>query len=95
MSVSEFSLIERYFAAHRFQRSDVALGIGDDCALLLPPTGQQLATTVDTLVSGVHFFADADPESVGHKALLDKKTGIKERTKKKKNRNKNKKGEKR
>jgi thiamine-monophosphate kinase len=51
MSVSEFSLIERYFAAHRFQRSDVALGIGDDCALLLPPTGQQLATTVDTLVS--------------------------------------------
>ncbi|MER2602729.1 MAG: thiamine-phosphate kinase [Candidatus Competibacter phosphatis] len=69
MSVSEFSLIERYFAAHRFQRSDVALGIGDDCALLLPPTGQQLATTVDTLVSGVHFFADADPEGVGHKAL--------------------------
>ncbi|HMQ13398.1 MAG TPA: AIR synthase related protein, partial [Candidatus Competibacter phosphatis] len=69
MSVSEFSLIERYFAAHRFQRSDVALGIGDDCALLLPSTGQQLATTVDTLVSGVHFFAEADPESVGHKAL--------------------------
>ncbi len=69
MSVSEFSLIDRYFAAHRFQRSDVTLGIGDDCALLLPPTGQQLAITVDTLVSGVHFFADADPEGVGHKAL--------------------------
>lgn len=69
MSVSEFSLIERYFAAHRFQRPDVALGIGDDCALLLPPADQQLATTVDTLVSGVHFFADADPKSVGHKAL--------------------------
>jgi thiamine-monophosphate kinase len=47
----------------------VALGIGDDCALLLPPAGQQLATTVDTLVSEVHFFADADPEGVGHKAL--------------------------
>ncbi|MCB1824348.1 MAG: thiamine-phosphate kinase [Candidatus Competibacteraceae bacterium] len=69
MPVSEFSLIERYFAAHRFQRLDVALGIGDDCALLLPPADQQLAITVDTLVAGVHFFADADPESVGHKAL--------------------------
>ncbi|QQS53463.1 MAG: thiamine-phosphate kinase [Candidatus Competibacteraceae bacterium] len=69
MSISEFSLIERYFAAHRFQRPDVALGIGDDCALLLPPADQQLATTVDTLVAGVHFFADADPEGVGHKAL--------------------------
>ncbi len=69
MSVSEFSLIERYFAAHGLCRPDVALGIGDDCALLLPPTGQQLAATVDTLVAGVHFFADADSEGVGHKAL--------------------------
>jgi len=69
MSVSEFSLIDRYFAAHHFQRPDVVLGIGDDCALLLPPASQQLATTMDTLVAGVHFFADADPESVGHKAL--------------------------
>ena len=69
MPVSEFSLIERYFAAHRFQRPDVVLGIGDDCALLLPPTGQQLAATVDTLVAEVHFFADAEPEGVGHKAL--------------------------
>ncbi len=69
MAISEFSLIERYFAAHGLCRPDVALGIGDDCALLLPPAGQQLVTTVDTLVAEVHFFADADPEGVGHKAL--------------------------
>ncbi len=69
MPTSEFSLIERYFAAQRFQRPDVALGIGDDCALLLPPAGQQLAATVDTLVAEVHFFAGADPEGIGHKAL--------------------------
>ena len=69
MSISEFSLIERYFAAHGRCRPDVALGIGDDCALLLPPAGQQLVATVDTLVAEVHFFADADPEGVGHKAL--------------------------
>jgi thiamine-monophosphate kinase len=69
MSTSEFSLIDRYFAARELRRSDVALGIGDDCALLLPPVGQHLAVTLDTLVAGVHFFADADPEGIGHKAL--------------------------
>lgn len=69
MSNSEFALIDRYFAAHDARRSDVALGIGDDCALLVPPDGQQLAVTVDTLVADVHFFATADPEGIGHKAL--------------------------
>lgn len=69
MPLSEFSLIERYFAAHDLHRPDVVLGIGDDCALLLPPAGQQLVVTLDTLVADVHFFAAADPESLGHKAL--------------------------
>ncbi|MBE2295249.1 MAG: thiamine-phosphate kinase [Phycisphaerales bacterium] len=69
MPLSEFSLIARYFAAHQLQRSDVVLGIGDDCALLQPSTDQQLAITVDTLVAGVHFLADAEPEGLGHKVL--------------------------
>lgn len=69
MSASEFSLIDRYFAAHDLHRPDVALGIGDDCALLVPPAGQQLVVTMDTLVADVHFFAAADPEGLGHKAL--------------------------
>ncbi len=67
--LSEFSLIDRYFADHAPNRSDVALGIGDDAALLIPPAGQQLVVTLDTLVADVHFFADADPEGIGHKAL--------------------------
>ncbi|HRD65851.1 MAG TPA: thiamine-phosphate kinase [Candidatus Competibacter sp.] len=67
--MSEFSLIDRYFAAQGLQRADVALGIGDDCALLLPPPDQQLVVTLDTLVADVHFFAGADPEGIGHKAL--------------------------
>lgn len=50
-------------------RADVAEGIGDDAALLRPPHDQQLAVTSDVLVSGVHFFPDVDPESLGHKAL--------------------------
>ncbi|MBK8535993.1 MAG: thiamine-phosphate kinase [Candidatus Competibacteraceae bacterium] len=69
LPTSEFSLIDRYFADHAPNRHDVALGIGDDCALLIPPVGQQLVVTLDTLVADVHFFAAADPEGIGHKAL--------------------------
>lgn len=69
MPLSEFSLIDRYLAAQGLQRADVVLGIGDDGALLQPPAGQQLVITLDTLVADVHFFADVDPEALGHKAL--------------------------
>ncbi|MEK9951447.1 MAG: thiamine-phosphate kinase [Curvibacter sp.] len=68
--MGEFELIRRYF-----QRPDapshpaVALGIGDDCALLQPAPGMQLALSCDMLVEGRHFFADVDPEALGHKAL--------------------------
>lgn len=66
--VDEFTLIERFF--HRpARRSQTRLGVGDDCALLQIPPGQTLAATLDTLVAGVHFFQDADPEDLGHKAL--------------------------
>ena len=47
----------------------MALGIGDDCALLTPAPGQQLAISTDMLVEGRHFFADVDPAALGHKAL--------------------------
>lgn len=69
MTISEFSLIERYFAQQSLSRSDVVLGIGDDCALLAVPGGEVLAVTLDMLVAGVHFFADAHPEGIGHKSL--------------------------
>lgn len=69
MPVSEFTLIERWFANHSPSRADVTLGVGDDCALLAPPAGMSLAVTLDMLVSGVHFLPDADPVGVGHKAL--------------------------
>ncbi|OJV60530.1 MAG: thiamine-phosphate kinase [Burkholderiales bacterium 68-10] len=47
----------------------VVLGIGDDCALLQPAPGMQLAISTDMLVQGRHFFADVDPAALGHKAL--------------------------
>jgi len=66
--LGEFELIERYFS-HCGERPDVLLGVGDDCALLRPPPGGELAVTTDTLVEGVHFLSTVDPESLGHKAL--------------------------
>jgi len=67
--LSEFDLISRYFANLTASRGDVLLGIGDDAALLEVPPGMALAVSIDTLVAGVHFFADVSPESLGHKSL--------------------------
>ena len=67
--MTEFELIARYFARQPVRRADVVLGIGDDCALLRPPPGLDLAITTDLLVAGVHFQSDVDPAALGHKAL--------------------------
>ena len=64
--ISEFDLIRRYFSRPAAQ---AVLGVGDDCALLQPTAGMQLAVSSDTLVSDVHFFADADPAQLGWKSL--------------------------
>lgn len=67
--MGEFELIRRHFQRQRPPRADVPLGIGDDCALLLPAPGQQLAVSTDMLVEGRHFLSTVDPAALGHKAL--------------------------
>jgi thiamine-monophosphate kinase len=67
--LNEFELIQKFFTAQSVARDDVAVGIGDDAAVLAPPPGKQLVVTTDTLVEGVHFLPDADPVAIGHKAL--------------------------
>ena len=80
--MGEFELIDRHFKRKpAFARPQTApkatnsiaqpvvLGIGDDCALLQPAPGMQLAISTDMLVQGRHFFADVDPAALGHKAL--------------------------
>jgi thiamine-monophosphate kinase len=66
--LSEFDLIAQYFTRPA-RHPAVALGVGDDCALLVPSLGMQLAISTDMLVSGRHFFPDADPYKLGHKCL--------------------------
>ncbi|MDF1486127.1 thiamine-phosphate kinase [Ramlibacter sp. H39-3-26] len=64
--MGEFDLIARYF--QRPVRRAV-LGVGDDCALLAPAPGMQLAVSSDMLVEGRHFLPTVQPEALGHKAL--------------------------
>ena len=70
MSLGEFDLIRHFFDRPELQptRRDI-LGIGDDCALLSVPEGRQLAQSLDTLVSGVHFPEHCDPFLLGYRAL--------------------------
>lgn len=67
--LSEFDLIARYFTRPLQPRSAATLGVGDDCALLAPAPGLQLAISTDMLVEGRHFYAGADPALLGHKSL--------------------------
>lgn len=69
MPLGEFALIERYFRTAGASRTDVPLGVGDDGAILRPPSGCDLVAVSDTLVEGVHFPEGAAPRSIGHRAL--------------------------
>jgi len=67
--LSEFQIIEKYFKDLTGTDDSVAVAIGDDAAVIDIPPGTQLVTSVDTLVSGIHFFADAEPDDIGYKSL--------------------------
>lgn len=64
--MGEFDLIARYFT---WPARRSPLGVGDDCALLQPRAGMQLAVSTDLLLEGRHFLSTVDPARLGHKAL--------------------------
>jgi thiamine-monophosphate kinase len=69
--MGELALIEQIrhdFATHRYK--SLALGIGDDCAILNSPPGSEILVTTDFSLEGRHFRRDLHPpESVGHRCL--------------------------
>ncbi len=67
--MDEFSLIREFFAARASARGDVAIGIGDDGAVVDIPDATQLVLATDMLVEGVHFPVDTDAYSIGYKSL--------------------------
>lgn len=73
---AEFSLIEKYFnqpamdLLNETKDNSIALGIGDDCALLNYSDTQYLAISTDTLVEGRHFFCNSDGADIAYKAFM-------------------------
>jgi thiamine-monophosphate kinase len=65
--LAEFSLIERFCQGIGPDHKDTKLGIGDDAAIITVPNNMELAVCVDTMVEGVHFYADAEPAHIAHK----------------------------
>src|SRR5512139_2894242 len=62
----EFDLIARHFTR---PAPGAVLGVGDDCALLAPTPGMQLAVSSDMLLEGRHFAPQDSPAGIGHKSL--------------------------
>lgn len=62
----EFDLIAKYFTR---PTPGAVLGVGDDCALLAPSPGMQLAVSSDMLLEGRHFSPQDSPAGIGHKSL--------------------------
>ena len=68
--MGEFDLIKRYFDRPELRPGpDMALGPGDDCALLQLPDNHQLCVSSDTFVSGVHFFEDMAAHQIAQRCL--------------------------
>jgi thiamine-monophosphate kinase len=67
--MNEFDLIKHYLATQTQHRKDVAIGIGDDAAIVIPPSGFELAITSDTLINDIHFPSSALPFDIGYKSL--------------------------
>lgn len=66
-AMGEFDLIRRYF--QRPATAGVDVGVGDDCAVLVPTPGARWLVSSDMLVEGRHFLSTVDPARLGHKAL--------------------------
>ena len=65
-TLNEFGLIRTFFNQ---TAPKGYVGVGDDCAVFPVQPGFQLAVSTDTLIENQHFFPDADPATIGHKAL--------------------------
>jgi len=67
--MAEFSIIDQFCRDVGPKHRSTKLDIGDDAAVIQPDKGSELAISVDTMVSGVHFFEDVRPEALAHKIL--------------------------
>ena len=70
MGLSEFELVERFFARAPITRPDVVLGIGDDAAILRPRPGQDVVTVLHTMTASIAAgLLPKNPDSQARAAL--------------------------
>lgn len=62
----EFEIIDKYF---NWQNTDIIVGVGDDCAIVALEPQQNLVSTTDTLISGVHFPENTKAANIAYKSL--------------------------
>ena len=66
--MSEKALITHFFDRPAHSKN-VSLGIGDDAAVITVPPGQELISSIDTLVTGINFPQKTAAEDIGYKAI--------------------------
>lgn len=69
MAQGEFEVIARYFSRLGAERTDVRIGVGDDGAVVMPPSSRELVVVTDSLLEGVHFPAGSPAASIGHRSF--------------------------
>jgi thiamine-monophosphate kinase len=68
--LGELELIQQIHRAFPGRSKSLALGIGDDCAVLRPPRGHEILVTTDFSLENRHFRRNLHPAaSVGHRCL--------------------------
>lgn len=65
--MNELGIIERI--RQRAGRNSLPLGIGDDCAIFQPRSGEHLLFTTDQMIEDVHFTRSLGASAIGERAL--------------------------
>ena len=69
-AAGEIAILSALRARRQTGNSSLTLGIGDDCALIRPARGEEIAVTTDFSLENVHFRRHWHPaESIGHRCL--------------------------
>ena len=69
--MDEFALIERIRTQLGGDAPEwLVLGPGDDGAVVRPPAGHDVASSIDSFLADVHFPARADAELIGYRCLM-------------------------
>ncbi|MEM8767989.1 MAG: thiamine-phosphate kinase [Pseudomonadota bacterium] len=68
--MNEFELIDGILRELGPVADGGVIGPGDDCSALTPPSGELLVSSIDTLISGVHFPDDGPGDQVGYRAMM-------------------------